>query len=91
MSTICGIDKLIGEKDGAIGWITFNNPARHNAVSMSMWQALFDVVSDFAADDAIRVVVRSFPARIFRNSRRSALRPKRRKPITRRRSAPRRP
>jgi enoyl-CoA hydratase len=57
MSTICGIDKLIGEKDGAIGWITFNNPARHNAVSMSMWQALFDVVSDFAADDAIRVVV----------------------------------
>ena len=57
MSTISGIDKLIGEKEGAIGWITFNNPARHNAVSMSMWQALYDVVSDFAADDAIRVIV----------------------------------
>ena len=57
MSTLSGIDKLIGEKDGAIGWITFNNPARHNAVSMSMWQALFDVVSEFAADDAVRVIV----------------------------------
>jgi enoyl-CoA hydratase len=57
MSTLSGIDKLIGEKDGAIGWITFNNPARHNAVSMSMWQALFDVVSEFEADNAIRVIV----------------------------------
>jgi len=57
MSTVSGIDKLVGEKDGAIGWITFNNPARHNAVSMSMWQALYEVVSDFEADDAIRVIV----------------------------------
>ena len=30
-------DKMIAEKDGAIGWITFNNPARRNAVSMAMW------------------------------------------------------
>jgi enoyl-CoA hydratase len=55
--TTLGIDKMIGEKDGPIGWITFNNPARHNAVSMSMWQALHDIVADYAADDAIRVVV----------------------------------
>jgi len=26
-------DKLIATKDGAIGWITFNNPERHNATS----------------------------------------------------------
>lgn len=50
-------DKLIAEKEGAIGWITFNNPARHNAVSMAMWEALSDVAQDYAADPAIRVVV----------------------------------
>lgn len=50
-------DKMIAQKDGAIGWITFNNPARHNAVSLSMWEALHEIVSDYAADDAIRVIV----------------------------------
>jgi enoyl-CoA hydratase len=50
-------DKMIARKEDAIGWITFNNPARHNAVSMSMWQALHDIVRDYEADDAIRVIV----------------------------------
>jgi len=55
--TISRTDKMIAEKDGAIGWITFNNPARRNAVSMAMWEALSDIVADYAADDAIRVIV----------------------------------
>jgi enoyl-CoA hydratase/carnithine racemase len=50
-------DKMIARKEGAIGWITFNNPARHNAVSLAMWQALHQIVDDYAADDAIRVIV----------------------------------
>jgi enoyl-CoA hydratase/carnithine racemase len=50
-------DKMIAHKDGAIGWITFNNPARHNAVSLAMWEALYEIVTDYAADDAIRVIV----------------------------------
>lgn len=50
-------DRMIAEKDGAIGWITFNNPARRNAVSMDMWEGLSDIVRDYAADGAIRVVV----------------------------------
>ena len=50
-------EKMIAQKDGAIGWITFNNPARHNAVSMAMWEALFDIVSNYEQDDAIRVIV----------------------------------
>ncbi len=33
-------DKMIAEKEGHIGWITFNNPARRNAVSLEMWEAL---------------------------------------------------
>jgi enoyl-CoA hydratase/carnithine racemase len=55
--TISKTDKMIAEKDGAIGWITFNNPARRNAVSMAMWEALGDIVRDYAKDDAIRVIV----------------------------------
>ena len=50
-------DRMIAEKDGAIGWITFNNPERRNAVSMAMWEALGDIVGHYAADDAIRVIV----------------------------------
>ena len=54
---ISNTDKMIAEKDGAIGWITFNNPERRNAVSMAMWEALGDIVGHYAADDAIRVIV----------------------------------
>ena len=50
-------DKLLVGKADGIGWITFNNPARHNAVSLSMWQALADAVQQFEADDEVRVVV----------------------------------
>lgn len=50
-------DKLLVGKSDHIGWITFNNPARHNAVSLSMWQALSDAVAQFSADDDVRVVV----------------------------------
>lgn len=55
--TLSTTDKMIAHKDGAIGWITFNNPARHNAVSMAMWEVLFDIVTDYEKDDAIRVIV----------------------------------
>ncbi len=48
---------MIAEKDGPIGWITFNNPERRNAVSMAMWEALGDIVRDYDKDDAIRVIV----------------------------------
>jgi len=50
-------DKMIAEKDGHIGWITFNNPARRNAVSLEMWEALGFILTDFEADIEIRTVV----------------------------------
>jgi enoyl-CoA hydratase/carnithine racemase len=50
-------DKMLARKDKHVGWITFNNPARHNAVSLEMWQGLADIANDFANDDEIRVVV----------------------------------
>ncbi|MBL8700009.1 MAG: enoyl-CoA hydratase/isomerase family protein [Alphaproteobacteria bacterium] len=50
-------DKMLAEKRGAIGIMTFNNPERHNAVSLEMWEAADRILSDFIADPAIRVVV----------------------------------
>lgn len=50
-------DKLVARKEGAIGWIIFNNPARHNATSYEMWQSLPLVLEEFAADPDVRVIV----------------------------------
>ena len=50
-------EKLIGRKDGAVGYVIFNNPARHNAVSLDMWEAMNAVISDFEKDEDIRVLV----------------------------------
>jgi enoyl-CoA hydratase len=50
-------ERMIARKDGAIGWMLFNNPARHNAVSIDMWRAIPQILSEFERDQAIRVVV----------------------------------
>ena len=50
-------DKMIAQKDGAVGWMIFNNPDRHNALSVSMWQAIPKILDDFEADENIRVIV----------------------------------
>ena len=52
-----GVEKLIGRKEGQIGWLIFNNPDRRNAVSLEMWRAIPDVLSAFEADPEVRVVV----------------------------------
>jgi len=49
--------KMIAEKDGPIGRLMFNNPARHNAVSLEMWEAVTQIMDDFEQDDAVRVIV----------------------------------
>lgn len=49
--------KMIAEKDGGIGRLIFNNPARHNAVSLEMWEGVAHIIDDFERDDAIRVIV----------------------------------
>lgn len=49
--------KMIAEKDGAVGRMIFNQPEKHNAVSLEMWEAAEEILDDFAADDAVRVVV----------------------------------
>jgi enoyl-CoA hydratase len=50
-------DKIIARKETGIGWIIFNNPARHNAMSLEMWEAMGATVNAFARDDEVRVIV----------------------------------
>ncbi len=57
MNAITQTDKMLSRKDGGVGYLIFNNPERHNAVSLDMWEAAQGILADFAADKAIRVVV----------------------------------
>lgn len=51
-------DKILARvDDDGIGWLSFNNPARRNAVSLEMWQGLGDALAAFEANAAVRVVV----------------------------------
>src|SRR5258706_499801 len=50
-------DKMLARKDGRVGTMTFNNPERHNAVSLEMWQAAAKILHQFADDEEVRVVV----------------------------------
>src|SRR5208283_1629398 len=50
-------DKMLSRKDGGVGIVTFNNPERHNAVSLDMWEATKRILAKFAEDDEVRVVV----------------------------------
>jgi len=50
-------ERIVAEIDGAIGWLTFNNPARRNALSLDMWQAIPAILDRFEGDRDVRVVV----------------------------------
>ena len=50
-------EKMIARKEGAIGWMIFNNPARRNALSIEMWRAVAEIIDSYRADDEVRVVV----------------------------------
>ena len=50
-------DKMLSRKEGRVGYLIFNNPERHNAVSLDMWDATARILDDFAKDDNVRVVV----------------------------------
>jgi enoyl-CoA hydratase/carnithine racemase len=52
-------DKMIARTDGAIGHVIFNNPERHNAVSLEMWDALDVILAHYEQAADIRVVVLS--------------------------------
>ena len=57
MDDVTKTDKMLSRKDGRVGYVIFNNPERHNAVSLDMWAATSRMLEDFAKDDGVRVVV----------------------------------
>ena len=52
-----GTERVKAWLEGAVLHIRFNNPAKHNAVSADMWQALPPLLEKAAQDDAVRLVV----------------------------------
>ena len=52
-----GTDKILAHSQDGIGWLQFNNAEKHNAMSLEMTQASVLALEEFAADDAVRVVV----------------------------------
>lgn len=50
-------DKIISRKEGRVGYIVFNNPERHNAMSLQMWEATSEILAGYKKDDEVRVVV----------------------------------
>ena len=49
--------KIIGRREGAVGHVVFNNPAKLNAVSLDMWDGFVSILKDFAQDPEIRCLV----------------------------------
>ena len=52
-----GTTRMIARKEGGIGWMIFNQPEKHNAVSLEMWAAIPRIIAAFEADPEVRVIV----------------------------------
>jgi len=51
--------KMLAAKDDGIGYITFNQPEKRNAMSVEMWQGLAEILDEYREDAAVHVVVMS--------------------------------
>ena len=49
--------KLIAESRGSAGYLVLNAPARRNALSLDMWEAIPGILEGFAQDSQIRSIV----------------------------------
>ena len=50
-------EKMLSRIEEGVGYITFNNPDKHNAVSIEMWDALEKILDNFKNSNKIRVIV----------------------------------
>ncbi|MDC0134827.1 enoyl-CoA hydratase [Alphaproteobacteria bacterium] len=50
-------EKMLSKSENGVGYITFNNPEKHNAVSIEMWDALVTILNDFKNNNDIRLIV----------------------------------
>jgi len=51
------VNKILSTTSGPIGTLTFNNPERHNAMSLDMWREAATVLEALESDPALRVIV----------------------------------
>ena len=51
------MNKILSATNGPIGTLTFNNPERHNAMSLDMWRRAATVLETFENDPTVRVIV----------------------------------
>ncbi len=49
--------RMLAEVDDGIGLVTFNQPAKHNAMSLDMWTGLGEILNNWREDRSVRVVV----------------------------------
>jgi enoyl-CoA hydratase/carnithine racemase len=49
--------RLIAQAEGPIGWLTFNQPERLNAVRLDMWEALPEAVASLQSKPDVRAIV----------------------------------
>ena len=52
-------EKMLSRVKDGVGYITFNNPEKHNAVSIEMWDALEQILDGFRSSQEIRVILLS--------------------------------
>jgi enoyl-CoA hydratase/carnithine racemase len=52
-----GTPKMLARIEDGIGWMVYNNPERHNAMSVDMQLAIPRILTAFRDDPAVRVVV----------------------------------
>ena len=57
MELTLSTEKMRAKIEAGIGWMTFNNPARHNALSLEMWGGIGEILERFEVDDGVRLVV----------------------------------
>jgi enoyl-CoA hydratase/carnithine racemase len=49
--------KILGGREGDVGHLIINNPERHNATSLAMWEAAHALVTELADDPQTRLLV----------------------------------
>jgi enoyl-CoA hydratase len=57
MTYVSGTVRVKTWAEGPVLHVRFNNPDRHNALSLDMWQAIPALLERAAADDSVRLVV----------------------------------
>jgi len=50
-------ERIIVRKEGVLAWLIFNNPARHNAITLDMSEAVPGIIRDFESDANVQVVL----------------------------------